>query len=90
VAYETPRGLVKGLGTGTGANYVGKTDHVNTSTFTFSAPVYATWDATVFYNQPKYRVGLKVDNLMDQKYWSPSNLQAGPTRRVIGDVTYRF
>jgi iron complex outermembrane receptor protein len=90
VSYEAPRWIVKGLGAGTGGNYVDEIFHANTSAFVFTVPAYVTWDATLFYNQPKYRVAVKVDNILDQHYWSPSNLQSGPTRRVIGDVTYRF
>lgn len=90
VSYETPRGLAKGLGAGLGANYVGEAYHKNTSTYVFTVPAYTLWDATVFYNAPKYRVAVKVDNLTDEEHWTPETLTAGPTRRVLADVTYKF
>lgn len=90
VSYETPQGLAKGLGAGLGGNYVSEAYHANTASYEFTVPAYALWDATVFYNQPKYRIGAKVDNLTNQKYWSPEGLQAGALRRFIGEVTYRF
>jgi iron complex outermembrane receptor protein len=90
ISYELPAGPAKGLGGGLGANYASEAFNVNTSSFEFTVPSYTVWDATVFYNGRAFRVGLKVDNLTDRKYWSPAYLQSGPLRRFIGDITYKF
>jgi iron complex outermembrane receptor protein len=89
-AYELQEGRARGLGAGAGGNYVGESYHQNTSTFVFTVPAYFTVDATVFYNQPAYRLGFKVDNLTDERYWSSGTLLAGSPRRYVGNVTYKF
>lgn len=89
-SYEMPEGPARGLGAGLGGNYASRAYHKNTDTFVFTVPAYLVLDATVFYDRPAYRIGLKVDNLADTKYWSPEYLQAGMPRRVIGNLTYKF
>lgn len=89
-SYELLTGAAKGVGLGLGANYAGEAFHANTDAFEFTVPEYLLWDATLFYDRPAYRIGFKVDNLTNQKYWSPANLQPGPLRRVMGNFTYRF
>jgi iron complex outermembrane receptor protein len=90
VAYEIPSGAAEGLGAGLGANYASEAYNANTSTQVFTVPEYLLWDATVFYDRPAYRIGFKVDNITNQKYWNPSYLQAGAPRRFLGEVAYRF
>jgi iron complex outermembrane receptor protein len=90
VSYELPAGPAQGLGAGLGGNYAGEAFNVNTSSSEFTVPSYTLWDATVFYDSRAYRIGLKVDNFTNEKYWSPAYLQAGPLRRFIGNITYKF
>jgi iron complex outermembrane receptor protein len=52
-------------------------------------PAYALFDATVFYDRPAYRVGLKADNITDELYWG-MYLAPQPGRRIIGNVTCKF
>ncbi|MBJ2125555.1 TonB-dependent receptor [Flavobacterium sp. IB48] len=58
---------VKGLGAGFGLNYVGKSylfeDNI------FYMPSYTTANATVFYDQPTWRIGLKFNNISSERYW---------------------
>lgn len=89
-SYELQEGAARGLGLGVGMNYAGEAYHRNTDTFVFKVPEYLLWDAALFFDRPTYRLGLKVDNLTDRKYWSPEYLQAGPLRRVMGEVSYKF
>ncbi len=56
----------------------------------FTVPAYVLVDATVFYERPAYRIGAKVDNLTNQKYWSASYLQPGATRRYVAEMSYKF
>jgi iron complex outermembrane receptor protein len=70
-------------------NYFGEQYVINTATQQFTVPEYTTFDATVFYDRPAYRIGLKVDNLTDEVYWNAWGAPQ-PPRRFIGNVTYKF
>lgn len=61
--------LTNGLGLGFGGNYASSNNIVNESDGVFTLPSYTILNATVFYDQPKYRVGVKLNNLTDKKYW---------------------
>jgi iron complex outermembrane receptor protein len=89
-SYELPDGPAKGIGAGLGGNYASEAFNVNTSSSEFTVPAYTLWDATVFYDSRAYRIGLKVDNITNEKYWSPAYLQPGPLRRFMGNITYKF
>jgi iron complex outermembrane receptor protein len=69
VSYRLTRGGAKGLGLGFGGNYACKNDIINESDGIFTLPAYTVLNATVFYDQPKYRIGVKLNNLTDKKYW---------------------
>ncbi len=89
ISYRIPEGIVKGIGLGAGANYGSASYQTNTTTFKFIIPSYTTIDATVFYDQPKYRIGLKVDNLTNEKYWSYRLAPQDPTRATL-NLDYKF
>lgn len=88
--YALPFGSLKGLGMGLGGNYASEVYHRNTDTFVFTVPGYFAMDATVFYDQPSYRLGLKAENLSNEKYWTASSLQVASPRRYMGNITYKF
>ncbi|MEN0052571.1 MAG: TonB-dependent receptor [Mucilaginibacter sp.] len=83
MSYRIPEGSVKGLGFGVGGNYGSSSYQTNTATFKFTIPSYTTVDATVFYDQPKYRIGVKLDNLTNEKYWSFRLAPQNPTRFTL-------
>lgn len=87
ISYRIISGNIKGLGAGVGGNYVSKAwfDAANT----FIVPEHTTANATVFYDHPKFRVGVKVDNLTDLKYWDVNGTSNVP-RQFIGSVTFKF
>ncbi|MBS1665300.1 MAG: TonB-dependent receptor, partial [Bacteroidetes bacterium] len=89
MSYRVVGGKVKGLGFGFGGNYGSSGFQSNTSTFVFTIPSYLVLDATVFYDQPSYRIGVKVDNLTNEKYWSFRLAPQNPTR-VSANITFRF
>jgi iron complex outermembrane receptor protein len=60
-------GELQGLGAGFGGNIASWQYYVNTTTSQIIIPSYAMFDATVFYDQPRYRIGIKVDNLTSEK-----------------------
>ncbi|MES2486944.1 MAG: TonB-dependent receptor, partial [Bacteroidota bacterium] len=66
-ASYTLQNQLKGLGFGFGANYADK--NFFTADNTFYMPAYTVYNATIFYDQSKWRLGLKLNNLTDKKYW---------------------
>lgn len=81
--------LDNGLGAGVGGNYA--SDHFLEATNAITVPGYTKFDATVFYEQPKYRIGLKLNNLTDEKYWASSfNATPQATRSFLINLSYRF
>ena len=83
MSYRITTGKVEGLGFGAGGNYGSSSYIVNTTTFKFTIPSYTTIDATAFYDQPRYRIGLKVDNLTNEKYWSFRLAPQNPARATL-------
>lgn len=88
-SYRFINGPLSGLGVGIGGIYGSKYYQTNTHTFTFSIPEYTVLDASVFYDRPKFRIGLKIDNLTNEKYWSYRLAAQNPTR-VTGSFTFKF
>lgn len=88
-SYRLSEGPAAGLGFGFGGIYGSEYYQTNTSTFQFSIPSYTVLDASVFYDRPKFRLGLKVDNLTNEKYWSYRLAAQNPTR-VTGNITFKF
>lgn len=89
LSYRLPKGALKGLGWGIGGNYGSASFQSNTKTFVFVIPSYTVLDATVFYDQPAYRIGLKIDNLTNEKYWSYRLAAQNPTR-FTASLAVRF
>jgi iron complex outermembrane receptor protein len=91
VSYRQPEGTLKGLGLGFGGNYASDNRIQNTVTNVFILPAYTVLNASVFYDQPKYRLSAKVDNLTDQKYWiGYTTMNAQKLRSIVGSVAYKF
>lgn len=88
-SYRLVTGRAQGLGIGFGGIYGSEYYQTNTTTFKFSIPAYTVLDCSLFYDQPKYRIGLKVDNLTNEKYWSYRLAAQNPTR-VTANVTFKF
>lgn len=78
---------LKGLGTGFGVNFVDKsfflTDNI------VYMPAYRTYNATVFYDQPTWRVGVKLNNLTNEKYWDFYGNSQAPTNLLV-NLTLKF
>lgn len=89
LSYRITRGKAKGLGFGIGGNYGSSSFLVNTKAFAFTIPSYTVLDATLFYDVRKFRVGVKVDNLTNEQYWS---LRMAPQmlRRLSASMAFRF
>ncbi len=83
----TFQNTLKGFGLGFGANYADK--NFFTADNTFYMPSYTVYNATVFYDQTKWRLGLKLNNLTDKKYWDIGGNSQTP-RNVMASLSFKF
>lgn len=92
LSYRIADGMARGLGLGFGGNYASDNKVVNTrSQGTFILPEYTILNATVFYEQSKFRFGVKVDNLTDKKYWiGYSTMNPQKLRSLTASLSFRF
>lgn len=88
-SYRLPKGKLQGLGVGFGGNSGSSSYNVNTTTVKIIVPAYTIFDATMFYDQPKYRIGFKLDNLTSEKAWS-LRLTPQAQARFTGSLTLKF
>lgn len=92
INYRISKGSLKGLGFGFGGNYMSEDYIVNKKvTGEFVLPSYTILNASVFYNNNKYRLGLKFNNLTDVEYykgWTTLNPQL--PMNVLANFTYKF
>ena len=91
-SYTFFQGTLKGFGLGFGGNYASENVIANSSIIgKFTLPSYAVANATVFYNTPKYRLAIKVDNITDKAYYGGwSTIERQMPRRVIASVALKF
>lgn len=91
-SYTFVQGDLKGLGAGFGGNYASENIITNDSrTGRFTLPSYVILNATVFYNAPKYRVALKLDNLTNKEYFAGwSTVEKQMPRRLAASFAYKF
>ncbi|MGM0506629.1 MAG: TonB-dependent siderophore receptor [Bacteroidota bacterium] len=91
-SYQTQSGWLQNLGFGFGGNYFGKNPILNrASTGTFTLPAYTILNGSIFYEQDRFRIDVKVNNLADKTYyngWSTVNPQR--PRHLLASFTYRF
>ncbi|MBR7721637.1 TonB-dependent receptor [Hymenobacter properus] len=91
LSYRQPTGALQGLGLGFGGNYASENRVQNTTTNVFTLPSYTVLNASIFYDQPKYRMSAKVDNLTDKQYWTGyTTMNPQKLRSIVGSVAYKF
>jgi iron complex outermembrane receptor protein len=90
VSYTLLKGSAKGLGIAGGVMYISDAFYNNTNTFTL--PAYTVVDASIFYNTPKYRLGIKANNLTGEKYWVSDGFYVRPqkTSNFLAGVAVKF
>ena len=90
VSYKfQPETALHDLGFGAGVNYSEKSWYDLDNTIVI--PAFTLVNASVFYDRPKWRLGLSANNLTNKQYWSPSfTANPQPLRQVIGSVTVKF
>ncbi|GAA0558315.1 TonB-dependent receptor [Chitinophaga japonensis] len=87
ISYYITRGKVRGLGFGAGGNYVA--DSWFEATNTFVLPSYTLLNVAIFYDQPKFRLSVKGNNLLNEEYW---NSNGTPQKKLnfLGSVAFKF
>lgn len=69
ISYRIHQGKLQGFGFGVGGNYASKNYVILTKTSSFALPSYTTLNAALFYEQQKFRIGLKMNNFTSEKYF---------------------
>jgi iron complex outermembrane receptor protein len=92
LSYRLPQGNLKGLGFGFGGNYASDNKILNSESYgEFILPAYTVLNASVFYDQPRFRIGLKVDNLTNKEYWiGYTTMNPQKLRSVAGNIAFKF
>ncbi|NRT16135.1 TonB-dependent siderophore receptor [Flavobacterium sp. 28A] len=89
ISYKILDGQAKGLGFGFGGNT--QSDSFINDANTFTVNGYTVCDASVFYEKPKLRIGLKLNNIANKEYWSADYWATMmPTRQLVANVTFKF
>lgn len=83
----TLQNKLKGLGAGFGANYVDKSYFATDNNFYM--PSYTTYNATVFYEQSSWRVGVKFNNMSNKQYWDFYGNSQAPSNFLV-NLTLKF
>lgn len=86
-SYKVMDGAAKGIGLGAGVNY--SDDAYLDAANKVKTPAYTLVSASVFYDQPKYRIGLKVNNLNNSRYWNYYGVPQNP-RQFLASISYKF
>ena len=89
VSYRVPQGKWQGFGVGFGGNAGSMSYQTNTTAMKITIPSYTELDATVFYDHPRYRIGIKVDNITSEKMWSVRLTPQAPAR-FTGSLALKF
>jgi iron complex outermembrane recepter protein len=90
--YNFQSGNLKGFGIGFGGNYASDYKVLNRSNIgTFELPSYTVLNSVLSYNTNKFNISLKVNNLLNEKYYSGwSTVTPQKSRNLIAGVTYKF
>ncbi|MFC6103152.1 TonB-dependent receptor [Olivibacter domesticus] len=87
MSYRVPTGFAEGFGAGFGGNYASESYFDDMNTFTI--PAAKVINASLFYDQAKFRLGFKLNNLFNEHYWSYIGMPQN-TRQFIVNLTYRI
>lgn len=87
MSYSITKGTLNGLGLGVGGNYV--SDSWFETTNSFVLPSYTLLDASIYYDQYRYRIAVKGNNLLDEHYWNSTGMAQKP-RNFLASIAYKF
>lgn len=68
-SYRIIQGPLRGIGIGAGGNYASSNITAISQTSLFTLPAYTVINASLSYDQQRFRVGLKANNLTNEKYY---------------------
>ncbi|ESU28874.1 putative TonB-dependent receptor [Flavobacterium limnosediminis JC2902] len=90
--YTFVAGNLKGFGIGFGGNYASEYKTLNRANIgTFELPDYTILNSALCYNNDKFNISLKVNNLLNEKYYSGwSTVTPQKLRSLTAGLTYRF
>lgn len=74
--YTLPITLLKGLGLGVGGNQYGESFFNDQNSLIL--PSYRVLNGSVFYNASTWRVGINLNNMTNQRYWSFAGMPQKP------------
>ncbi|WP_103863511.1 TonB-dependent receptor [Aquimarina sp. I32.4] len=90
--YEFQKGIIQGLGIGVGMNYVDK--NYTDSSNTYELPSYTTIDGALYYQAKKVRIGLNINNIADELYFTDAiysnQFFPGQGRNYKVSLSYKF
>lgn len=87
--YQFNTGGLKGFGIGFGGN--GQSSSFTNTANTITLDGFFVYGASVFYNALKFRIGAKIDNIGDKRYYTFNSwLLPGQPRMYAFNITYRF
>lgn len=86
-SYFLTRGKAKGIGVGVGGNYV--SDAWFEASNSFVLPGYTLLSAALYYDQPKYRISLKGNNLLNEEYWNATGMPQ-KTINFLASIAVKF
>ena len=90
--YTVTNGQLKGFGIGFGGNYASEYKTLNrANTGTFALPDYTVLNSALSYDNDKFNVSLKLNNMLNEKYYSGwSTVTPQRLRSITAGVTYIF
>lgn len=90
--YTVTNGQLKGFGIGFGGNYAGEYKTLNRATTgTFALPDYTVLNSALSYDNDKFNLSLKLNNMLNEKYYSGwSTVTPQRLRSITAGVTYKF
>lgn len=91
-SYAFTDGSLKGFGIGFGGNHASEYQVLHRkNTGTFTLPDYTILNSALNYNTDKFNITLKVNNLLNEKYYSGwSTITPQRLRSLVAGLTYKF
>ena len=90
--YHFTKSFLKNMSFGAGVNYVGDTYVSNRNPDgAFIAPAYTLVNAKISYDRPKFSIGLRINNLLNEEIWT-GNWAIYPQmpRQFMGSIALKF
>lgn len=90
--YTFTTGSLKGFGIGFGGNHASEYQVLHRkNTGTFNIPEYTIFNSALSYNTDKFNITLKVNNLLNEKYFAGwSTVTPQKLRSLTAGLTYKF